>query len=189
MIGGRLATGSRRAPVQANPWLPYGIFEAFLATAEGRGSRYHLSGPRTYGEGQRWDHPYDEPFVRPVAGQAPRDAVTTKQSRLRQRGGQELVARPGGKRRQLQFVRPARAVLRVQIPVRLRDLHRIDDQVAAVLVARQLAAARRVDRTVDDDVGDVHAVFRIFLGQDLRQSAHQDPGIVERLSGHALLAA
>ena len=62
-------------------------------------------------------------------------------------------------------------------------------QIAAVLVSRQRPAAGRVDRAVDHDVGDVHAVLGILLGQHLRQGAHHDPGVVQRLPGHALLAA
>src|SRR5271169_7103756 len=50
--------------------------------------------------------------------------------------------------RELQFVCPARAILRVKIPVRLGDLDRVDDQIAAVLVARSGPAAGRVDRPV-----------------------------------------
>ena len=67
-----------------------------------------------------------------------------------------LVARPGGERRQLQLVRPARAVLPVQVPERFGDLYGIDDEIAAVLVSWQCPGSGRVDRAVDDDVGDVH---------------------------------
>src|SRR5215472_4277834 len=42
------------------------------------------------------------------------------------------IARFGGERGQLQLVHPGRAVLRAQVPIRLGDLDRIDDQVAAV---------------------------------------------------------
>src|SRR5437588_304370 len=51
------------------------------------------------------------------------------------------IARLGRERRQLKLVRPARFILGVQVPVGLGNLDRIDDQVAAVLVARQCAAA------------------------------------------------
>ena len=62
-------------------------------------------------------------------------------------------------------------------------------EIGAVLVSRQRPAAGRVDAAVDDDVGHVHAVLGILLGQHLRQGAHHDPRIVQRLPGHALLPA
>src|SRR6516225_3989966 len=59
------------------------------------------------------------------------------------------IARSAGKRRELDLVRPARSVLGMQIPERLRDLGRVDDQVAAVLVPRHCPGAGRVDGAVD----------------------------------------
>ena len=41
---------------------------------------------------------------------------------------------------------------------------------------RAICGCRAVDRAVDDDIGDVHAVLGIVLGQHLCQGAHQARG-------------
>src|SRR5262245_41504738 len=98
-------------------------------------------------------------------------------------------ARLGGERSQLQLVRPAGLVLRVQIVERVRDLHGVHHDFGMLLGPRQGARPWRVDETVDHDVGHVDAVLGILLGEHLGQRPHHDPRIVERLAGHALSAA
>src|SRR5438132_2231637 len=89
------------------------------------------------------------------------------------------VARLGRKWRELKLVRPARPILRVQVVERLGDLDRIGHVVAPVLIPRQCPGAGRVYGAVDHDIGHVHAVLGVLLGQHLRQGAHHDPGVVQ----------
>src|SRR5206468_6093599 len=89
---------------------------------------------------------------------------------------------------QLQLVRPAGFVLGVQVIKRFGDLHGIHHGLGILAGPRQRAGARRVDEAVDHDVGHVHAVLGVFLREHLRQGAHHDTRIVERLSGQALAA-
>src|SRR3546814_5231584 len=69
----------------------------------------------------------------------------------------------------------------MQIVEGVRDRDRIHDDLRIGLCLRQRVRAGRVDEAVDHDVGDMHAVLGIFLGEDLGEGAHHDPRIVERL--------
>ena len=83
------------------------------------------------------------------------------------------VARFGRVRRQLDLVAPARRVLRVQVPERLGDLHRIDDLVAAGSALRGIA--RVPGELMVPSITTLATwtpMLGIFLGQHLRQRAH-----------------
>src|ERR1700733_8805166 len=83
-----------------------------------------------------------------VPGLSPRDRVTRQPLRhwvVDNARPPRSIARLGGKRRELNFVGPARAVLGVQVIEGLGDLDRVDDGMGAVLVARHCPRTGRVD--------------------------------------------
>src|SRR5215467_12158167 len=83
-------------------------------------------------------------------------------ARARTAAGHFLKALLGCKGRQLELLRPTGSVLSVEVVERLRDLYWINQDVRLLLCVRQSTGAWRVNKTVDYDFGDVHAILRIF---------------------------
>ena len=54
------------------------------------------------------------------------------------------------------------------------------------LCQRQRSRARGIDEAVNHDAGDVHTMLGVLLREHLRERAHHDPRIVQRLSSHPL---